>query len=86
MIKSDIPQMEHTIVQMYMPHLDKSMRRQIVKYCRTKNIAIYSEHLKRTLQGVEASIIRHRYTDYDSIIKLVGKERARFYIGQEDIK
>lgn len=83
MTKDELGHFEAEIIKMYLPKTDRKIRKQIRKYCNENNIPIFSENLKKRLEGIEKAIVRHRYTDYDAMVRMVGRDRARFYIGQE---
>jgi len=71
---------ESEIINVYLPGLAKGHRKALRKLCKEKGITLYDPRLANTLTCLLASIIRHRETDYETMCKAVGKERARFYI------
>lgn len=70
---------ETQILSIYLPKLEKTHRKAIRKLCKEKGIKLFDKELQLTLTNLLASVIRHRETDYDSLCREVGKERARFY-------
>lgn len=71
---------ESSILQIYLPGIDKQHRKALRRICKEKGIAIYNPDLQNTLKNLLGSIIRHRETCYEEMVHLVGKDRARFYV------
>ena len=77
---AQLGQLETELLKIYMPGLSKGHRKALRKLCKEKGFKIYSPELKQHLTNLLASIIRHRETQYEEIVEVVGKERARFYV------
>lgn len=62
------------------PYADKKHRTALRKLADEKGIDWQRKEISEVLHDLMGSIIRHRYTHYDSCVATVGKDRARFYV------
>lgn len=76
---AQLGQIETELLEIYMPGISKAHRKALRKLCKEKGIKIFSPELQTCFRGLLESIIRHRETNYDEAVRIVGKERARFY-------
>jgi len=73
-------EMKASIIRYLFPNLSKGQMKRLRVLTDEKGITWLDCKLGENLKGVLASIIRHEETHYDDVIRMVGKERARFYV------
>lgn len=73
-------QIEAAIVRELFPGITAKRSKKLRKLARDKGIHIFNPAVVDHLRNILVSIIRHNDTNYDSIVKVVGKARARYYI------
>ena len=72
----------HLVGELY-PDLGKGMRKRVVKLMEQKKAVWLHPDLKPMLDNIVGSVVRHNATEYDSIVPVVGKRNARFYVQSE---
>jgi hypothetical protein len=79
-LQSEFGELQSLIIRYFLPNIDKTCMKRLKKLIKEKGVETIHPDFESNICALFCSIARHTATDYENIVKQVGKEKARFIV------